>query len=655
VLRAGRRRSTVPADDTHIFDNVDEMNRKQRRAKIKYTGLAASPLAASSPRPPEKTEDIYAAVMSHYRLGEFESAETLCRALLQRNPRHVPSLVLLGDMVQQDGRNKSALKLLGQALALDPGNAAAHDNIGMAYQALGRRDDAVRHFSQAVASGLRDPEMLVKRSAVIAAPLRRLDAAWPRQLHLAELLGPQGAGPLASEALLVALLQSKVVCDFDLERLLTAIRRGLLQHAIDGGPDIIDAGSLEFFCALAQQCFINEYVFALGNAERSQVATISDRIVGALKVTADIAPLDLIAVASYLPLHTLPMVASLLNRPWPDVIVRLMTQQTREPLEEALDHVPRLTCIADATSLQVQSQYEQNPYPRWNTLAPIKPTIIGEFLWERLRTPVVSWPRTAQGVDFLIAGCGTGQHSIDTALRFPKSRILAIDVSRASLAYARRKTREAGVTNVEYGQADILELAALDRQFDVIEAVGVLHHLSDPGAGWRLLLSLLRPDGLMLVGLYSAAARRSLTAARELIAQRGYRPTPDDIRACRQDLLLRGNPPPFTDFSSTSGCRDLLFNVMEHQFTLPQIDAFLEVNNLNFLGFEQCPAGAYQQFQQQFAQTDAVRDLKTWDHFEQMHPMTFANMYVFWVQKRGRDRLRVVERAADRPTADSLF
>src|SRR5580704_1796309 len=133
------------------------MNRKQRRANVKYAGLTASPLTAVSPSRPEKINEIYAAVMSHSRRGEFASAETLCRALLQRNPRHVPSLVLLGDMVQQDGRNKSALKLLDQALALDPGNAAAHDNIGMAYQALGRRDEAVRHFSQAIALGLRDP------------------------------------------------------------------------------------------------------------------------------------------------------------------------------------------------------------------------------------------------------------------------------------------------------------------------------------------------------------------------------------------------------------------------------------------------------------------------------------------------------------------
>ena len=92
------------------------------------------------------------------------------------------------------------------------------------------------------------------------------------------------------------------------------------------------------------------------------------------------------------------------------------------------------------------------------------------------------------------------------------------------------------------------------------------------------------------MALFSSAsiARRLgglLSSAREFIARRGYRPNPDDIRACRQDLLQRGSPPPFTDFWSTSGCRDLLFNVMEHQFALPQIDAFLEVNNLNFLAF----------------------------------------------------------------------
>ncbi len=38
--------------------------------------------------------------------------------------------------------------------------------------------------------------------------------------------------------------------------------------------------------------------------------------------------------------------------------------------------------------------------------------------------------------------------------------------------------------------------ASLGRSFDVIDASGVLHHMADPIAGWRMLLSLLRPRRL---------------------------------------------------------------------------------------------------------------------------------------------------------------
>jgi hypothetical protein len=161
----------------------------------------------------------------------------------------------------------------------------------------------------------------------------------------------------------------------------------------------------------------------------------------------------------------------------------------------------------------------------------------------------------------------------------------------------------------------------------------VLHHLADPAAGWRVLLSLLRPHGLMLVGLYSATARQSLAAARAFIAERGYRATADDIRACRQELIKRSGMPPFRDFSSTSGCRDLLFNVMEHQFTIPQIKAFIDENRLTFLGFEQLPHDVLRHFQRQFPDADAMRDFESWHAFEQTHPLTFGNMYFFWVQK----------------------
>lgn len=611
------------------------MNRKARRAAAKQAESALSPAVANSPFHAAKADDVYAAAISHYRKGEFVQAENLCRLALSREPRHLRGLVLLGDVVQQGGRNKLAVKLLSQVLELDRTDAAAHDNIAIAYQALGRMDEAVAHFTHAMALGLRDPEILVKQSAAVTAPLKRLADAWPRQARLAELLGAQGAVAMARDAMVLALLQSKVVHDLELERLLTAIRRGLLQHAIERDRQPVDDDGLAFFCALGQQCFLNEYVFALGDTERTQIQQVEDRIVAALGAGAEIAALDLIVAASYLPLHSLPGVSSLLGRAWPDAIERLLIQQIREPLEEEADrkNIAVLTPIDDAVSLQVQHQYEESPYPRWAAVPQIEPTTVVHFLRDRLNIVPILWPQTTVGVDILIAGCGTGSHSIDSALRFPKARILAIDISRASLAYARRKSRALGLTNIAYGQADILRLAALGRRFDVIETVGVLHHLADPAAGWRVLLSLLRPHGLMLVGLYSATARQSLAAARAFIAERGYRATTDDIRVCRQELIQRFGMPPFRDFSSTSGCRDLLCNVMEHQFTIPQIKAFLDENRLTFLGFEQLPPDVLRQFQQQFSDAGALRDLESWHAFEQTHPLTFGNMYFFWIQK----------------------
>src|SRR5258708_14463368 len=122
------------------------------------------------------------------------------------------------------------------------------------------------------------------------------------------------------------------------------------------------------------------------------------------------------------------------------------------------------------------------------------------------------------------------------AQKFGDRHMLAVDLSLASLGYARRKSEELGLT-IAYAQADILELERdLDkggRQFDLIERLGVLHRLADPWAGWVTLLSLLRPGGFMLLGLYSETARRPIVAARARIAERGA----EDIRSFRQELI----------------------------------------------------------------------------------------------------------------------
>ncbi len=217
----------------------------------------------------------------------------------------------------------------------------------------------------------------------------------------------------------------------------------------------------------------------------------------------------------------------------------------------------------------------------------------------------------ADSLDVLIAGCGTGQQVVQTARRYAGARVLAVDLSLSSLCYAKYRTDALGLDNVDYGQADILKLASLNRDFDLIACSGVLHHLADPLQGWRVLLSILRPNGLMHIALYSEIARAHIVAAREFIAMRGYRATVDDIRRCRQDIFALDETSPAKavvrsgDFYTTSNCRDLLFHVQEHRFTLPQIKAFLAENGLELLGFE-LDADVLQRYRAQFPDDPAV-------------------------------------------------
>ena len=141
--------------------------------------------------------------------------------------------------------------------------------------------------------------------------------------------------------------------------------------------------------------------------------------------------------------------------------------------------------------------------------------------------------------EILVAGCGTGQHALVTASRFLNARVLAVDLSLGGLSYATRKTRELGVSNIDYAQADILELASLGRRFDLIESVGVLHHMEEPSAGRQILTNLLRRGGVMKIGLYSEIARQDIVSGRALIAEQGLAPSAQNIRRCRQDIIAK--------------------------------------------------------------------------------------------------------------------
>jgi hypothetical protein len=158
-------------------------------------------------------------------------------------------------------------------------------------------------------------------------------------------------------------------------------------------------------------------------------------------------------------------------------------------------------------------------------------------------------------------------------------------------------------------------------------------------AGWRVLLSLLRPGGVMKIALYSEVARRGVVLIRTFIAEHGYGSTAEDIRRYRQELINIDDGASFgaalrlTDFFSTSDCRDLLFHVQEHRMTLTGIDAFLLENDLQFLGFEMTSNDVFNAYRLRFPEDRAATNLGNWQLFENENPDIFINMYQFWIQK----------------------
>jgi SAM-dependent methyltransferase len=576
-------------------------------------------------------------------LDRRDDALTHYRKAVKIEPGHWAALHQLASLLLERGEANEALEYAKRALTWkdsDAGRALFTDCVRSATSFPGDpvfRALLIRAISEPWA---RPVELapaavaVIKSQPVVASAVTLAAASWPRRLAPAQC--GHAIAALAADDLARVLLDATPVPDAGLERLLTSVRTVLLDAAVNAQSDV-SAEMISFAASLARQCFLNDYVFDVAPVERQALAMLRGKTEAALTGRAPVFGIHIIAIATFMPLHMLDREHGLLARKWQDAVTALIAEQVSEPRQEARlrNAMPHLTGISNDVSLKVREQYEENPYPRWTKIAAIQAEkgLVAALCAEFPAAPLdgVAEP-TTPGI--LIAGCGSGQQPVTEAKRFPQAHILAIDLSLASLAYAQRKS--AGLS-IEYAQADIVELGSLNRRFDAIEASGVLHHLADPMQGWRTLLGLLKPGGFMRLGFYSARARADITAARKTIAERGEPATGEVIRRTRQEMMSSSDPADRSillspDFYSISTCRDLLFHVQEHVFTLPQIEAFLTEQNLTLLGFE-LGAPLRARYRAQFPDDPAMTNLANWDRFEAENPDTFGSMYNFWIRK----------------------
>ena len=162
--------------------------------------------------------------------------------------------------------------------------------------------------------------------------------------------------------------------------------------------------------------------------------------------------------------------------------------------------------------------------------------------------------------------------------------------------------------------------------------------MEKPEDGLESLVNVLRPEGLIYLGLYSERARSEIKWTRKYIQRRKIDVTDVNMKAFRTKMLNSKNQKfqsikALLDFFSLSNFRDLLFNYTEHTYDLIKIKKLLESKKLSFAGFNEMNLNHLKLFKTYFPNVNRESMLESWDKFEKIYPKTFLGMYKFWVKK----------------------
>ena len=608
------------------------------------------------------------------KLDRPEEAEVSYRLAISLKSDFAEAHSNLGITLKELNKLDEAEASCRLAIALKSNFADAHNNLGIILQDLGRSEEAIEEYKKALKANPKNEQVYhsiysILKNLKFSKPnpdilklicklLEKEIIARPIDISIAaisllkfdptikEAFKKHSTGnlehtiqetivSLSNVQLLLKLMETCPLPDLEFEAILKDIRAFILLNISNIK---VSSKILIFQSALALQCFTNEYLYDQTDLEIKALVELGNTVEKNLVKGQQPSPSEIACLASYKTLNDYSWFNLLLI---PVELRNLHKRQILEPEEEKQirSKIPILNEITDIVSSKVQEQYEQNPYPRWiKPGLPLAPKSISTYTKDlnlRILNPSIY---EVNAPKILIAGCGTGIHSITTACTFKDCEILAIDLSLSSLAYAKRKTQELRISNIEYLQADILDLRKCNTQFDIIESVGVLHHMDDPMVGLKVLIDCLKPGGIMRIGLYSSLARKHIVQLRDEIEKSDISSSNDAMKSFRKYIVNLEQKKYKTivhsaDFYSLSMFRDLLFHVKEHQFTILQIKECFTKLGMDFCGIQTEKISILQKFKSVNPSVNAVFDLNKWFSFEIENPHIFSSMYNFWYQK----------------------
>jgi SAM-dependent methyltransferase len=242
----------------------------------------------------------------------------------------------------------------------------------------------------------------------------------------------------------------------------------------------------------------------------------------------------------------------------------------------------------------VSRQYEQWMYPA--PIFDIPNWLQRNWQWfDPSHSHTLFWPDRGyqhlgyqQGMDILVAGCGTNQAAV-IAYTNPMARVVAIDVSDASLEHHRHLVTTHALENLELHRLPIERVGELDRDFDLIISTGVLHHMANPDDGLSALAACLRVGGVLAVMLYATYGRLGVQMMQSTFRDMGLTQDEPSIALVRDAIaqLDPGHPLATyldiaSDLADDAGLVDTFLHGRERTFTVDECQELVASAGLVF-------------------------------------------------------------------------
>jgi len=173
---------------------------------------------------------------------------------------------------------------------------------------------------------------------------------------------------------------------------------------------------------------------------------------------------------------------------------------------------------SQTVSAAVAKLYDTYPFPPEPILDQPPPGYNWRWNWLTAHSFCTGRKPQKQDIRILDAGCGSGVGTEYLVHLNPQAQIVGIDISAGTLEVARERCRRSGANRVEFHQLSLYDVEQLPGKFDLINCVGVLHHLPDPIRGIQALARKLSPGGLLHIFVYGELGRWEIGLMQKAIA-----------------------------------------------------------------------------------------------------------------------------------------